>query len=139
MQFRGLSVAVAGFAIMATLLTAGCATSTSSRPATEVVLERAQSRWAALLKRDWPGAYGYLTSGYRATVPLDRYGSQFSGPLQWEAVKVHGAECEESRCVVTVEISFKLLLTGHRDRVSSTFVEEVWLLEEGQWYKFEKL
>jgi hypothetical protein len=59
--------------------------------------------------------------------------------MQWEAAKVQDADCEGSRCVVMVEITFKLLLTGHRDRVSSTFVEEVWLLEDGQWYKFEKL
>jgi hypothetical protein len=138
MQFRALTVAV-GFAITAAVTMAGCASLGSSRSATEVVLERAQSRWDALLKRDWASAYGYLSSGYRATVPLDRYGSQFGGPMQWEAAKAQGAECEESRCVVMVEITFKLLLPGHRDRTSSTFVEEVWLLEEGQWYKFEKL
>jgi len=139
MQLHRLTAALAGFAIVASQLMSGCATSASSRPATEVVLERAQSRWAALLKRDWALAYSYLSSGYRATVPLDRYGNQFSGPLQWEAAKAHSAECEGQRCVVTVEITFKLLLSGHRDRVSSTFLEEVWLLEDGQWYKFEKL
>jgi len=139
MPFRGLTAALAGIAILSTLLLAGCATPSSSQAANEVVLERAQARWTALLKRDWATAYSYLSSGYRATVPLDRYGNQFSGPMQWESAKAQSANCEETRCVVMVEISFRLMLTGHRDRVSSTFVEEVWLLEDGQWYKFEKL
>jgi hypothetical protein len=139
MRFRVLTSSVAFLAVAFALVFAGCATPEASRTPAEVTVERAKARWAALLRRDWATAYSYLSSGYRATVPVDRYGNQFTGPLQWEGAQVQGAECEPTRCVVTVEIVFRLMLTGHRDRKSSTFVEEIWLLEDGQWYKFEQL
>jgi uncharacterized protein YceK len=141
MSFRSLaSFFLAGLAVSAALLTGGCAATVSaSRPAKEIVGERAQARWDALVRRDWSAAYGYLTPAYRAVVSAERYGNQFAGPMQWQSAKVQGVECEQTRCIATVEISFRLLLPGHLDRVSATFVEETWLLEDGQWYKFEKL
>jgi hypothetical protein len=139
MSFRALTLPTACLATAALIL-AGCAGPVASnRTPADIAVERAQARWDALMRRDWATAYGYLTSGYRATVSADRYGGQFSGPLQWEGARAHGAECEATRCVVTVEITFRLMLAGHRDRKSSTFIEEVWLLEDGQWYKFEQL
>jgi len=120
---------------------AGCASigAGSGSAAEAIVLERAQARWNALVERDWNTAYPYITPAYRAIVPLKRYGNQFTGPLQWESAKAHSATCEGARCTVRVEISFRTLLPGHTDRLSSTFVDEVWVLEEGTWYKYEAL
>jgi len=119
---------------------AGCASiGAGSRPAEQVVLERAQARWNALVERDWNAAYPYLTPAYRAVVPLKRYGNQFTGPVQWESAKAQSAACEEKRCTVKVEITFRALLPGHMDRVSSTYLDETWVLEDGEWYKFEAL
>jgi hypothetical protein len=140
MLFRALRTFFASLVLAAALILVGCASpGASPQTPVEITMERAQARWNALLKRDWPTAYGYLTSGYRATVSIDRYGGQFTGPLQWEGAKAQGAQCEPTRCVVTVELVFRLMLAGHRDRKSSTFIEEIWLLEDGQWYKFEQL
>lgn len=143
MQFPSTLCRWARSAALATLvavLSAGCASiGAGLRPAEEVVLERAQARWDALVRRDWKAAYPYLTPGYRALVPLERYGNQFTGPAQWEGAKAKSAKCEERRCTVNVEITFRLLLPGHMDRVSSTHLDETWVVEEGQWYKFETL
>jgi hypothetical protein len=126
---------------LAALVAAGCASTDrpSSKPPEEVVLERAQARWNALLKRDWAAAYQYVTPAYREVVSVDRYGNQFSGPLQWENAKAKSAQCEEQRCTVAVEVSYRIMLTGHRDRVSATNFDEVWVFEDGQWFKFETL
>ena len=119
---------------------AGCAsTGGGSRPAEQVVLERAQARWNALVDRDFAAAYTYLTSGYRAVVPLAAYRRQATGPAQWESAKAHSAKCEAARCIVSVEVTFRLGLPGHADRVQSSFVDETWVLEEGQWFKYEAL
>jgi len=137
MSFRR-SVLSAGLWVVAALLAGGCASiGMGTRTAEEVVLERAQTRLDALRERNWAAAYPFLTPAYRAIVPQQRYANQFQGPLQWEAAKAKGAKCEEKRCLVDVEISFRLLLPGHSDRVSSTNFEEVWVLEDGQWFKFE--
>jgi hypothetical protein len=122
------------------VLAAGCASiGAGSRPAEEVVQERAQARWNALVKRDWATAYSYLTPGYRAVVPQERYASQFVGPVKWTGAEAREVKCEEKRCVVQVEIFFRLQVKGHRNRDSSTHVEETWVLEDRQWFKFEKV
>jgi len=119
---------------------AGCASiGAGSRPADEVVLERAQARWNALVERDFATAYPYLTSGYRAVVPLQSYRRQSTGPAQWESAKAQSAKCEAARCIVSVAITFRLGLPGHGDRVQTAYVDETWVLEDGQWYKFEAL
>jgi len=119
---------------------AGCASiGAGSRPAEQVVLERAQARWNALVERNFEAAYPFLTPGYRAVVPVGTYRRQSTGPAQWEGAKAQSAKCEAARCVVTVEITFRIGLPGHADRVSSTYVDEIWVLEDGQWYKFEAL
>jgi hypothetical protein len=136
---RPFQVVILG--VVLSLVAAGCASTggLGSKPPEEVVLTRAQDRWKALLKRDWATAYEYVTPAYRALVPLDRYGNQFSGPVQWEGATAKSAKCEEKRCEVVVEIVFRTLLPGHRDRVSSTHIQETWVLEDGQWFKFESL
>jgi uncharacterized protein YceK len=130
-------LAVVSF-ILAAALAAGCATvGAGLNPAEEIVLERAQARLDALLERDWARAYPYLTPSYRAIVPRQRYGDQFQGPIKWESAKAQSAKCEEKRCVVKIEIAARLLLQGHADRVTTSYSEEVWVLEDGQWFKFE--
>jgi hypothetical protein len=132
------SLLCAACCVVSTVLAAGCATlGPGSRTAEQIVLERAQARLDALLERDWARAYPYLTPSYRAIVPRQRYGNQFQGPIQWEEAKAKSAKCEEKRCVVEVEIGARLLLPGHTDRVTSSQFEEIWVLEEGQWFKFE--
>jgi hypothetical protein len=134
---RWLRAAAAGI-FMA--VAAGCASiGAGSRPAEQVVLERAQARWNALVDRDFAAAYTYLTAGYRAVVPLAAYRRQTTGPAQWEGAKAHSAKCEASRCIVAVEITFRIGLPGHADRVQSSFVDETWVLEDGQWFKYEAL
>ena len=134
---RWLRAAAAGI-FMA--VAAGCASiGAGSRPAEQVVLERAQARWNALVDRDFGAAYAYLTSGYRAVVPLAAYRRQTTGPAQWESAKAQSAKCESARCIVAVEITFRIGLPGHADRVQSSFVDETWVLEDGQWFKYEAL
>jgi hypothetical protein len=131
---RAFSVAAASLLV---LLAAGCA-SLGKSAAEKAVRERAQARWSALVEKDWKTAYSYLTPAYRAVVPLKRYGNQFNGPVQWESAEVRSVACEEKRCTAKVEITFRALIPGHMDRLTSTFIEEAWVLEEdGQWYKFE--
>lgn len=132
---KSLLAAVAG-----ALLASGCASLGSpSESAEEAVLQRAQARWDALVDREWAAAYKFMTPAYRAIVPQRRYGNQFQGPVQWESAKAESAKCDEKRCVVQVRIDFRALLPKHADKVTTTWAEEVWVLEDGQWYKFEPI
>lgn len=101
--------------------------------------QRAQARWNALLAGDWAAAYQYMTPAYRAIVPQQRYSNQFGGPASWQGATAKEAKCEETRCVVGIDVQFRLMLPGHSDRPMATHFEEIWVLEEGQWYKFDPL
>lgn len=78
-----------------------------------------------------------MTPAYKAIVSEQRYGNQFGGPVKWDGATAKNAKCEESRCIVGVDVRFRMLLPGHSNNPMSTYVEEVWLLEDGQWYRFE--
>ena len=124
--------------LVAGTLAGGCASiGGEAKPPEQAVVERAQARWDALLRRDWAAAYQYLVPAYRSIVSVDRYGNQFSGPVQWESAMAKSAQCEEKRCTVAVEVMVRVLLPGHRNNLLSSNFEEVWVLEDGKWFKFE--
>lgn len=124
-------------AIFGGLLLAGCATLGPAKSAEDIVLQRAQARWNAMVDRDFATAYKYLTPTYRATVPQRRYANKFQGPVSWESATAKSAKCEEKKCSVLIEISFRTVLPGHHDRQMSTHFDETWVLEEAEWFKFE--
>lgn len=119
---------------------AGCAIpGATQRPAEEIVLERAQGRWNALLASNWAAAYRYATPAYRAVVSEQTYGNQFRGPVQWSSATAKSAKCEEKRCIVFVNVTFRLLAPGHLGQRGQTDIEETWVLEDGSWFKYEAL
>jgi hypothetical protein len=133
-----LHLCAAFAAAAATALLAGCATLGETKAAEEVVKARSQQRWNALIKREWSAAYPFHTPAYRALVTLDRYSSQFTSPVRWEAARPDSVLCEEKRCTVRVEVAFRLSLPQIRGGRSKSFIEETWVLEEGQWYYVER-
>lgn len=127
--------------LLAAALQAGCAASSvgAQRPAEEVVLERAQRRWDALLAGDWAAAYRFATPAYRAVVTEQAYGNQFRGPLQWKSAQAKSAKCEEKRCKVFVTVTFVMMAPGLMGQPGRTDVEETWILEDGTWFRHETL
>jgi hypothetical protein len=130
----------AALGLWGAIAAAGCASGGSFGGSPEkIVTERAQARWNALIDQNWAAAYPYMTPAYRAIVPLKRYGDQFTGPARWEGAKVTGAKCEEKRCQVGVAVSIRLLMPAHSNRVDTTNIQETWVLEDGQWFKYEPM
>jgi hypothetical protein len=113
--------------------------SLAGKPAEEVVLQRAQARWDALVENDWAAAYQFMTPGYRAVVPQRRYGNQFRGPVVWESAKAKSATCAEARCTVVIQVNFRAMVPPHANQVSTTHFEETWVFEDGQWFKYEAI
>ncbi|MCB1634998.1 MAG: hypothetical protein KDI37_12515 [Xanthomonadales bacterium] len=137
--------------LLALSVLAGCATtgpnegrtgSTVTTPmapadASKVVMERAQSRWQALIDHRFADAYGYLTPGYRELVGSDEYqGTMGSRPVKWEHAEVSEAKCEGEICDVKVMMRYSLTMPQPGvGRVGSfTIIDERWLVVDGQWY-----
>ncbi len=76
------------------------------RTPSEVVKERAQARWDALMKDDIPAAYKYLSPGSRSVTSLEQYTASIRRGF-WKSVVVHEAACETDSCEVQANIEYE--------------------------------
>lgn len=121
----------------AAMLAAGCAVLAPAKP-DEVVRQRAQARWDALIAGEWDKAYSYMTPSYRAVVDRKRYPSQFGGGVGWLAAEVVKVNCDEQRCTVRMKLTYQPVQRGRPGSAASTGFDETWILEEGQWWMFQR-
>ena len=122
-------------ALLGALLLGGCA-SLSSKPE-DIVQRRAQDRWTALLEGRLDKAHTYLTPGFRQAVPFERYRARFGNAGSWQKAEVRTAQCQPEKCEVIVRVHTKV--PGRGAPVLESDLRETWLLEDGQWWLFQKL
>lgn len=109
-------------------LVASC-TLLDSRPPEEIVRDRAQQRWDALLKGDIQGGYAFLSPGSRAVMTLDGYRTTIR-PGFWKAAKVGDVKCGSAEsCEVQAEIEY--VVRGSRVK---TPLGETWIRQQGNWW-----
>lgn len=118
-----------------TALLAAC--SEPPRPPEEIVAERAQARWDALIAGDPASAYEYRTPGYREKASVTDHAVQYSRRgVTWTASEVRDVECAEARCEVEISIAYRAdgapgVLSGMEGRRS---IKEIWLQIDGEWW-----
>jgi hypothetical protein len=107
---------------------AGCAT-LDSRPAPEVVKERAQARANAIIAGDTRAAYGYFTPAARKTLKYEDYVSSVKAGF-WKAVTVEKVECEKPDvCTVGLKVEYE----RKGARIKSP-LRETWIQEGKDWW-----
>lgn len=111
-------------------------------PATpeEAVRERAQARWKALLAGDHQQVYQFLSPGSRAVISFENFRSRFGTMAAWKSAEVFKVVCEQAdRCTATIKVTYQPMLPRGSIGIIETSVDEVWLLESGQWWLPQKL
>lgn len=130
---RSLCVRTILTGLAVTVLASGCATG----PATpeDAVRARAQARWDALIGGKLEQAYGYLSPASRALVPFERWRAGIGGMATWKGAKVFSVKCgHPDRCTATIKVTYEPVLRRSALGTIETSVEEVWLLDAGQWW-----
>jgi hypothetical protein len=98
-------------------------------PPEEIVKNRAQARWNALVQGDLKTAYGYYTPGTRQILSL----ADFAAGLKlgfWKMVTVDKVECgSPDRCEVSTTIEYEY--RGQRIKSPS---RETWIHESSDWW-----
>ncbi len=124
--------------VAAGALLSGCA-SFQTKPE-DAVSQRANQRWQALIKSDMDLAYTYNTPGYRAVVDKAGFRSRTGIAGRWHSAEVASVSCDTpQRCKAVIKLQFSTLIPGHsKDRIT-THIDETWLLEDGQWWIFQKV
>lgn len=125
----------------AVLWLAGCATSAPEamgKPE-EVVRTRATARAEAFVKGDLDRSYSLIAPSYRKLRDVAAYKRGFGGGAQWEKAEVKGVSCEAERCKVELAVGVKPLIRGRIGDTITVQFQEVWLLEDGNWWLHQGL
>lgn len=111
-----------------------CALQTPRTPE-NVVRERAQARWDALLAGKWAEAYQYLSPASRGMMTFERYRGSFGALVSWKTAQVHAVSCPQpDRCTASIKVTYVPTLRRGTLSTIETSVEENWLLDAGQWW-----
>ena len=135
--WRDVAAVVTAGLVAATL--AGCATGYKANSPEAAVKKRADARWQALIAGDFDAAYKMTNPGYRQLTSLESFKKRFGGAGSWSDASVVKVDCEPQRCEVTIEVGLRPLVRGRMEEPVSTAIKEIWILEEGQWWQFQKL
>jgi len=119
-------------------MTFALAACSEPRPPEEIVSERAQARWDALVARDYEKAWEYYSPGFRAENSADLFAAEISRrPVKWTAAEVLESQCAVKRCEVTTEVTYtvprapgQLADMGGRRDLTETWIE----IDADWWY-----
>lgn len=122
-------------ALLATVALSGCAN--LGRTPEEVVTQRVEARWDALIKGDYDEAWTYTQPAFRGVVKQRDYAKRFGTAGKWLGIQVHDVTCEAERCSVRLRLSSKLTTSAFRGMDVVTTVDETWVREDGQWWYYQ--
>jgi len=117
-----------GAVLVSSLVAVACAT-LDSRPAPEVVKERAQARANALVAGDSRAVYGYFTPATRQTLKYEDFASSAQSRF-WKAATVDKVECEKPD-VCTARMTIEYVYKGARIKSP---LQETWVQEGKDWW-----
>ncbi|WP_156382597.1 hypothetical protein [Acidovorax sp. Leaf160] len=129
---RMRAAAALTFACVSTLL-AGCATFGGPESA---VKSRANDFWQARLEGRPDKAYQLTAPSYREVRDLQQYRVRNAG-LGAKAVEVERVTCEAERCVARIKMAVVPPIVAMNMAPIEMYSDDVWVLEDGNWWHFE--
>ena len=127
-------------AVCAMVSLTACASLGPSGTPQEQVTTRAQQRRDALVKGDLAKAYSYFTPSYRGAVTVDAYRNGIGNSVQLLGATVESVDCETlEKCIAKVKVEIKPLVVPRFTGTITSYSDETWLLEAGQWWFFQRL
>jgi len=118
------------------LIVSGCASFVDQEP-DELVRQRVNERWAALIDGRLEKAYSYETPEYRELYPFVDYRKTIRGVGSWQKVEIEYVECSDKKCIADINIYVKIHVGMSFGVVESNArAKENWIQHstDGQWY-----
>lgn len=132
-KFLAPAMLAAGLAVLS-----GCAAIAPTTPEA-TVQKRAQERVNLLFKRDFDKAYAYLAPSYRSLNSVESYRNNFGSNAAWVDPKVVKVECPDSdRCQAQVDVGVLVVARGFGSKPIPSTMWETWILEDGQWWYYQR-
>lgn len=119
--------------IVLAVVLAGCASISPMKPE-EAVSIRSQLYWSAIIAGKWDEAYSYTSPAYRLAVDAFHYRKKHDGFVKYQQAEVITSTCEEADvCKVAVRLNVIIM---DAKMVTVKTIEERWLKDSGQWYRY---
>jgi len=118
------------------LFLGGCAEFVVNNPE-EIVRQRVNERWKALIEGRLETAYSFESPEYRGLYPYSDYKDTIHGVGSWRKVDVEYIDCEEEKCVASIVVYATIKLgMGFEAVESDARAKENWIHHStsGQWY-----
>lgn len=126
------TLVLVGFAAAMT----GCAM-LKPEPPEQKVTQRAAAYWQARVAGKIDQAYPYLTPGYRSLHTVDQFWGTVGSGAGLKGAQVVRVACEAEKCKATIRLDVVPMIPGVASGIVSTHLEDTWLLEDGQWWRYE--
>jgi len=104
-----------------------------------MVKARATQQWQARIAGDFDASYKLTTPSFRGGTTLESYKKGFGGAVQIKSAGVATVTCENAdKCIVNAKVeATPTLMLGRRALPTfTTYIDETWLREDGQWWLF---
>ena len=124
-------------AAMATLALAGCATLGGTPEPTGA--QRSAEYWKARTAGDYAKAYALTPPSYRKLHTLEQFRLQFGSGAAIQGAETVNVVCEVEKCTARIKINAAPALVGMNVGTIATHLSETWLLEDGQWWRYQDL
>lgn len=137
MQNRLSKALAPTFGLLALITLSACSEPEPPPEPTEIVAERAQERWDALVAGDYETAYTFYTPGFRERTDVHAFKADMQRrPVRWISAAVRTTECEKERCTVETDVGYRVpsapaQLSG---MASSRPIEESWIYINDNWW-----
>lgn len=116
----------------------GCAALSPSTPE-QVVQKRATDYWKARVAGQVDKAYALSTPSYRKLRTEAQFKNQFGAGASVVNAEVVKVKCEAEKCVAQIKLDAKPFVPGLNLGTISTYLDEVWLLENGNWWRYQDM
>jgi hypothetical protein len=124
--------------LAATVFLAGCGTLGPATPE-RAVSQRALEYWNARKAGQLDKAYALTTPSYRKLRTEAQFMSRLGSAVTFESAEVYKAECQSEKCNVRMKLAVKPALPRLNLGIIDTYLDEIWLLEDGQWWRHQDL
>lgn len=122
--------------LLLVMLLSACATTSTAEPE-DIVRDRAQARWDALLVGDFETAYSYYSPGFRsATSVVDFAIGIRMRKVQYLSAEYQDQSCENNVCTVQFKLGYRVAkpVPGVDNWESEGVVSEQWIKSDGEWW-----
>ncbi|WP_205734120.1 hypothetical protein [Acidovorax kalamii] len=111
--------------------------SIAPRAPEQQVQARAETYWRARIAGDVKAAYALLTPAYRSLRDEQAFQRQFGAQIAVLESKVTNVACEAEKCIARVGLTTKPVVPGLGLPTVTAYLDETWLLVDGQWWRHE--